>query len=282
MKIAIASGKGGTGKTTLATALAQALPVPVQLLDCDVEEPNAHIFLNPQLSERDEVTVTVPALDGERCSHCGRCGEICRFNAIVCLSDQTMIFPQMCHSCGGCLLVCTEHALHEHEKVVGHIDSGCSGTIAFTAGTLAIGEAMSPPVIRAVKQRITADTVNIIDCPPGTSCPMITAVDGCDFAVLVTEPTPFGLHDLKLAVATLRQLSLPFGVVVNRAGSGDERVENYCRGEKVPLLLQIADSREVAVAYSRGEGILTALPQLKEQLRSMVDEIKQLLNGDTQ
>jgi len=278
MRLAIASGKGGTGKTTLAVALAQASDKAVQLLDCDVEEPNGHIFIKPQFTSSEEVTIAIPALNETLCTNCGKCGELCQFSAIVTIVDKTMIFSDMCHSCGGCILVCPQHALQEQAKPIGTIDraTGCgrNNHIEFIKGTLNIGAAMSPPVIRAVKKKINPDRLTILDCPPGTSCPMITAVTGSDYVILITEPTPFGLHDLKLAVETMRVLELPFGVVVNRAGCGDERVSEYCNAEQIPLLLQIPDERRVANAYSRGEGLLEALPELTPQLRTLLEKIR--------
>lgn len=287
MKLAIASGKGGTGKTTLAVALAQASTDAVQLLDCDVEEPNGHIFIKPEFTHHEPVTIAIPALSEALCTYCGKCGELCQFGAIVTIVNKTMIFSDMCHSCGGCILVCPHHALHEQAKVIGSIDSACTSgsgkTLEFIKGTLDVGQAMSPPVIRAVKKKTNPDMLTLLDCPPGTSCPMITAVTGSDFVILVTEPTPFGLHDLKLAVETMRSMQLPFGVVVNRAGSGDERVRDYCHAEQITLLLEIPDDRRVAQAYSRGEGLLEAMPELAPQLRAMVqniaDNIKEKAEG---
>jgi MinD superfamily P-loop ATPase len=284
MKLAIASGKGGTGKTTLAVALAQAANEPVTLIDCDVEEPNGHIFVNPQLTTHEYVNVAIPVLDASKCTNCGKCGDICEFNAIVTIVDQTMIFAEMCHSCGGCILVCPHQALVEKPKTIGHVDIGIceSGdnnpAITFIQGELVVGEAMAPPIIRQIKKKVVAEQLNILDCPPGTSCPMITAVSDSDFVLLVTEPTPFGLHDLKLAVETVRYLDLPFGVVVNRAGSGDNRVADYCAREKIALMLNIADDRRVATAYSRGEGLLSALPELGEQLRALLATITTQVN----
>ncbi|OQY19686.1 MAG: (4Fe-4S)-binding protein [Desulfobacteraceae bacterium 4572_35.1] len=280
MKIAIASGKGGTGKTTLSVALAQAADKNVQLIDCDVEEPNGHIFIDAQLDKHEDVTIPIPVLDKTLCNNCGKCGEICQFNAIVTIGDKTMIFDDMCHSCGGCILVCPQQALTEQQKTIGYLDSG-SNTIncgqvhqlSFIKGSIKIGEAMSPPVIRAAKKKADQNQLTIIDCPPGTSCPMMTAVCDCDFVLLVTEPTPFGLHDLKLAVETMRCMDLPFAVIVNRDGCGDERVSEYCSAEKIPLVLKIKDDRRVATAYSRGEGLLSALPELAPKLRSLLDDI---------
>ena len=278
LTIAIASGKGGTGKTTLATTLAQVLSDKraVSLLDCDVEEPNAHIFLKPVIERRETVEVPVPQVDEQLCNGCGQCDEICQFNAIVTVSGTAMVFEQLCHSCGGCVRVCPQQAISERQKNIGQIEYGHSAAIQVVTGTLTIGEAMAPPLIRAVKNNAAAADITIVDCPPGTSCPMITAVHGCDFAVLVTEPTPFGLHDLRLAVDTLRQLEIPFGVVINRADSGDERVCAYCRTEKIPLLAQIPHSRAVAAAYSRGDSILDAMPQLRDTLGALPEEITRL------
>lgn len=279
MKLAIASGKGGTGKTTLAVALAQACLGPVYLLDCDVEEPNSHLFLSPNFTRKKTVTVAVPQIDEQRCTHCGQCADFCQFNAIVALPKQTMIFTELCHSCGGCVPICPTNALSETDKAIGTIERGRRDQITLIKGTLDIGQAMSPPVIRAVKKQIKPNYLTIIDCPPGTSCPMITAVRDADFVLLVTEPTPFGLHDLTLAVETLRQLKLPFGVVLNRCDIGDQGVVNYCRQEPIPIMLQIPDAREVAVAYSQGKGLLDALPELKPQLQRLLNTISQRQHG---
>lgn len=280
IKLAIASGKGGTGKTTLAVALAQASLSPVHLLDCDVEEPNSHLFVKPQFNAQQTVNVAVPKLDNTLCTHCGQCADFCQFNALVCLPQKTMIFSELCHSCGGCMRVCPTHALSEVDKKVGIIEHGQSGHISLVKGTLDVGQAMSPPVIRAVKKQIDPNQLTIIDCPPGTSCPMITAVRDADFVLLVTEPTPFGLHDLTLAVETLRQLKLPFGVILNRSDIGDQGVVNYCRQQPIPIMLQIPDAREVAVAYSKGKGLLDALPELRPQLQRLLNTIAQRQQGE--
>ncbi len=279
MKLAIASGKGGTGKTTLAVALAQACLGPVHLLDCDVEEPNTHLFLTPHFGKKQAVTVAVPQINESLCNHCGQCADFCQFNAIVALPKQTMIFSELCHSCGGCVQICPTSALTETDKKVGTIERGQCDHITLVKGTMDVGQAMSPPVIRAVKKQFDPNYLTIVDCPPGTSCPMITAVRDADFVLLVTEPTPFGLHDLTLAVETLRQLKLPFGVVLNRSDIGDQGVVNYCRQEPIPIMLQIPDDRKVAVAYSRGKGLLDALPDLKPQLQRLLNTISQRQHG---
>lgn len=273
MKIAVASGKGGTGKTTLSVALALVAPQPVRLLDCDVEEPNAHLFLPMGKVETAPVTVPVPVIDEGKCTACGACGRICRFNAIVSLGAKALVFPELCHSCGGCALVCPNEAISEAPKTIGAVDRWTNGVVTLVQGLLDVGNVMPIPVIRAVKHHIAPEVVTIIDCPPGTSCPMIAAVRGADFALLVTEPTPFGLHDLTLAVETIRELSIPFGVVVNRSGADDRRLLDYCMQEDIPVLLTIPESRKVAQAYSRGESIFSALPALRATLRKLLDRI---------
>jgi len=253
MIVAIASGKGGTGKTTVAVNLAAALERPVRLLDCDVEEPNCHIFLDAEIDASVSVGIPVPVVDEDACTACGECAEMCQYNAIVSLKTKPLLFPELCHGCGGCTRVCPEGAITEKEREVGVVETGRAGRVAFAQGRMNLGEPMAPPLIRAVKRHIEADAINLLDCPPGTACPMITAVRGADVVLLVTEPTPFGLHDLRLAVETVRLLGIPFGVVVNRVGVGDDRVHRYCAEEGVPILMEIPDDRRIAEAYSRGE-----------------------------
>jgi len=220
MKIAIASGKGGTGKTTIATNLAYSIAQmgrAVQYLDCDVEEPNGHIFLKPDIEETQNVTIGVPEVDTELCNGCGKCGQLCQYSAIICLKDTVMTFEQLCHSCGGCKLVCPTGAISEKEKPIGFIDLGSADNIKFVQGRLNVGDVRSPALIKKVKERAANDGMVIIDAPPGTSCPVIEAIKGADFCLLVTEPTPFGLNDLRLAVGMVRELNLPFAVIVNRS-----------------------------------------------------------------
>lgn len=274
MQIAIASGKGGTGKTTLSVALAQAFDGPVTLLDCDVEAPNASIFLTLEKPDEQPVAVPIPVIDSTRCNGCGACAELCEFNALAVAGKSVLVFEELCHSCGGCVRICPEQAITEQPRKIGAIRTGQFDTIKLTEGRLDIGRAMAPPLIRAVKKSIDPALPVLIDCPPGTSCPMITAVKGSDFIILVTEPTPFGLHDLTLAVETARLLEIPFGVVINRADSGDDRVVRYCEKEAIRVLLQIPESRKIAEAYSRGESILSAEPSLKEQFRALIHSIK--------
>jgi len=275
MKIAIASGKGGTGKTTVSVALAQAFETPVCLIDCDVEEPNSAFFLKPTPESRQDVTVPVPQINADACTACGACSEFCVFNALAVAGETAMVFPELCHSCGGCVMICSENAITEEPEKIGEISRGKTGSITTLEGRLKIGNAMAPPLIRAAKKAAPAGMPVLIDAPPGTSCPMITAVSGTDFVVLVTEPTPFGLNDLALAVETVRTLGLTYGVVINRSDSGDDRVVRYCEEENIRILLQIPESRKIAEAYSRGDGLLTAEPSLRKEFQELIRIIEQ-------
>ena len=295
MKIAVASGKGGTGKTTVSVSLALSVSDPVVLLDCDVEEPNSSIFLGDTAGKHTEpVTVPVPVLDESKCTACGECGRFCEFNAIVCVGTSVMVFPELCHSCGGCIRVCPHGALHEEESPVGELSfctipagNGNHRELILVEGVLSIGKAMSPPVIRAVKRKGAAlagklsrngahDVLTIMDSPPGTSCPMTTTVSDADVVILVTEPTPFGLHDLDLAVQTVRKTKLPFGVVINRSDSGDDRVHEYCKRESIPLLLEIPEDRRIAEGYSSGIPLVHAAPEYREQFARLARDAASL------
>ena len=274
MIIAVASGKGGTGKTTVALALAAVAKGPVRLLDCDVEEPNCHLFFQTKVERSEPVTVPIPVADEARCIGCGQCAQICCYNAIAALGKHILIFPELCHSCGGCIRVCSSLALHEESKEIGNIEFRRRDNVELASGQLTIGHAMSPPLIRAVKKQIAANGDTIIDCPPGTSCPVVTAVRGADFVILVTEPTPFGLHDLTLAVATVRELGLKFGVILNRADTGNRSIHEYCGEENIPLLLEIPDQFKIAEAYSRGVSLLEATPELRAGFEKVLAQIK--------
>ena len=274
MIVSIASGKGGTGKTTVAVGLALSITGDVQLLDCDVEEPNCHIFLKPEIQSSEPVGVPVPLVDESKCTACGKCAQICQYNAIAALKTRPLVFPELCHGCGGCALICPEGAISETSREVGVVETGCAGRIQFVHARLRVGEAMSPPLVRAVKKHVKRDGATIIDCPPGTSCPVIMAVKDSDYVILVTEPTPFGLHDLILAVETVRQMGVPFGVVVNRADVGDARVRDYCGSEGISVLLEIPDDRRIAEAYSRGEPIVRALPPLQRDLVALMERVR--------
>jgi MinD superfamily P-loop ATPase len=279
MIISVASGKGGTGKTTIAVNLALSID-NAQLLDCDVEEPNAHIFLNPQISERKKAFIPVPEIDGSKCVYCGKCAEVCVYNAIAIIPGQGgnkgtyLLFSNLCHGCGACAALCPEKAIKEADREIGVVETGASGEIVFVQGKLNIGEAMSPPLIRKVKEYIDPGKTVIIDAPPGTSCPVVTSVKGSDYAVLVTEPTPFGLNDLILAVEVLRKLGIPFGVVINRADLGNNKTEEYCEKEKIPVLMKIPFKREIAMAYSKGEPIVSLFPEYKKDFKGMFNRIK--------
>ncbi len=277
MKIAIASGKGGTGKTTLSCSLAFSVDGPVRLLDCDVEEPNAHFFVNAEIDHTEEVYSLVPVVDGSKCTGCGACGRICRFGAIVPLGKKVLVFDELCHSCGGCARICPVGAIAEAKRKIGTLESGRRQQVEFVSGRLDVGQAMSPPVIRAVMQHAKPNGLTLVDCPPGTACPFVTAVKACDVVILVTEPTPFGLHDLTLAIETLRQMALPFGAIVNRANGEQNPIAAYCAAEGIPLLLQIPEDRRVAQAYSRGRLPIEVLPWLREKLAALPKALEKMI-----
>ena len=277
MIISIASGKGGTGKTTVATNLALVLGDRVELLDCDVEEPNAHLFLKPQIDRTEQVDTPIPLVDEAKCTFCRKCAEICRFNAIAVVGRKVLVFPELCHSCGGCVAVCPEGAITEIGRELGTVNYGHRNGIKFINGRLRVGESMSPPLIKRVRVARDPERITLIDAPPGTSCPVIAAMNGADFILMVTEPTPFGLHDLKLAVEAVRLLGIPCGLVVNRADIGDDKVFAYAREEGLPVLLTIPFERGIAEAYSRGETIIEALPQWRAKFLQLFADIEALV-----
>jgi MinD superfamily P-loop ATPase len=279
--ITVASGKGGTGKTTVAVNLALVLG-DVQFIDCDVEEPNAHLFLKPDMTETTPARVMVPEIIEERCTHCGKCAEVCAFNAIAVippnagLKGGVLVFTNLCHSCGGCVLLCPEGAIREVHREIGVVETGRAGAIHFAHGRLHVGEAMSPPLIRQVKKHVdrTRSRTSIIDAPPGTSCPVINALEGSDYCLLVTEPTPFGLNDLTLAVEVLRVLGIPHGLVINRCDIGDEAVESYARDNGIPVLMRIPFDREIAERYSRGLNIVETDGTYAKEFRRLFEAIR--------
>jgi MinD superfamily P-loop ATPase len=281
MILAVASGKGGTGKTTVSVNLARVVGAAVQLLDCDVEEPNAHLFLGGIASRTEMVTAPIPEVDKSLCDGCGECSRFCEYRAIVSFGSVALVFPEMCHGCGGCEKVCPKRAINEVHKRVGVVETLHAGNVTVIQGRIDVGVASAAPVIRAVKARMRNDLHAILDAPPGTSCPVIASVRGADFVVLVTEPTPFGLHDLKLAVEMVRELRIPFGVVVNRVGIGDDRVHVYCNSEKIPVLLDIPDDRRIAEAYSGGKVIVEALPEYRGLFRQLMEKTLNLTNAGT-
>jgi len=285
MKVAVASGKGGTGKTTVAANLAYVASgngKTVAYLDCDVEEPNGALFFKPQIVESRAVTVSVPAVDSTRCTGCGQCGQICQYSAIVVVNKQVLVFGELCHGCGGCRLVCPTGAISESQRIIGQLEIGRAGEAQFVQGILRVGEAMSPPVIRSVKAAAPPVDLLVIDSPPGTSCPVIESVRGADLVLLVTEPTPFGLNDLKLAVEMVGALNLPFGVVINRADLGDTRTDEYCRTQGIDVLTKIPDDRRVAEAYSRGDMICEAIPSYRDLYADLLDRLEERVTAVAQ
>lgn len=284
MRIAVASGKGGTGKTTVAANLAYVASRDghtVAYLDCDVEEPNGALFLKPAITEREPVHVSIPAVEETQCTNCGLCGVLCQYSAIVPIKGKVLIFPELCHGCGGCWLVCGSGALSESRRSTGRLETGNANGIRFIQGILDIGQAMSPPVIRAVKAAAPDAGLVVIDAPPGTSCPVIESVRDSDYVLLVTEPTPFGLNDLKLAVEMVRVLGLPFGVVINRAGTSASDTHAWCEHEQIPILVEIPDDRHVAEAYSRGEMVCEAIPEYLPVFSRLLQRIKDLLSAES-
>jgi MinD superfamily P-loop ATPase len=261
----------------VATNLAVAIESDVQVLDCDVEEPNAHLFLKPEISDTTTAITPVPEIDLEKCTLCGECEKICQFKAIVVLGDTVLTFPEMCHGCGGCAAVCPAAAVKEIGRELGVIETGHRKGVAFGHGRLRIGEAMAPPLIKKVRALALPDRFTIIDAPPGTSCPVIASMKGTDFVLLVTEPTPFGLHDLKLAVGAVKLLGIPHGLVINRADLGDRQVYAYAEEENIPILMEIPFDRRVAEAYSDGELIVETQPEWKDAFRQLYFSIKKLI-----
>lgn len=295
MIVTVASGKGGTGKTTVAVSLALAVSQlnangepetnrsQVVLLDCDVEEPNAHLFLNPVIGERKDVGILTPAIDEALCNRCGRCAEVCQYHALAVLADQVLVFPELCHGCGSCTLNCPTRAITEKMRPTGIIEKGHVAGLSFIHGVMNVGEAMSGPIIRAVKKTLQngrkGDLV-IVDAPPGTACPVVECLKGADYALMVTEPTPFGLHDLRMAVEVASdELQIPVGVVINRAGGGDELIEDYCASRNIPILMSIPLDRQIAEAYANGSPLVEAFPEYRGRFfglyKKMMVEVQQ-------
>jgi len=276
IKISVASGKGGTGKTTIATIMAVTLAKQgkdVTYMDCDVEEPNGHIFIKPKIEKSDIVSIPIPEVDLEKCTFCGKCSEVCEYNAIAVLTNNVMVFPSLCHGCGGCYHICPEKAITEIPRQIGFIRSGSGNGVKFMDGNLRVGEALSPPITKELKKKSPETEVLLIDAPPGTSCPVIEAISDTDYVILVTEPTPFGLNDLKLSVEMLRLLQIPFGVIINRSDIGNGLTESYCDEGKIDILMRIPFDRKMAEAYSRGDISFGAGSDFEDELYSVYEQI---------
>lgn len=284
MKIAIASGKGGTGKTTIATAFAQALSraeYSVSLLDCDVEGPNSHIFIQPEFDQFEDVNMLIPSVDDETCTGCGQCAEVCQFHAIVVIGGQTLVFPEMCHGCGSCTLICPEEAITEIPKRLGILEGGLSQEgIRFGHGILDIGEPMAVPVISKLKkwQDLMDAEVVLIDSPPGASCPVVESLRGTDYIILVTEPTPFGLHDLRQAYKVTQELGIPAGVIINRDGIGDTGVEQYCEEVGLQIFMQIPLERKIGQGIAQGKSLLEIKPEYENRFLQLYLQIIEALS----
>ena len=283
MNIAVASGKGGTGKTTVSAALLSMWPRPVVAVDLVVEEPNLHLFLNPVIENCQEADMPVPVIDESRCTRCGACADLCQFKAISLLGDVMLVFPEMCHGCGGCLAVCPQGAITAGSRPLGDVLWGRAGAAGFMMGRLRVGEAMSPPLMRIVKTKLKElypdPTVDIIiDAPPGVSCPAVNAVMDSDLILLVTEPTPFGVYDLKLAYEAFSSLGKSMGVVINRAGIGNKKVYEFCREAGLEILAQIPFDRQIAEAYSRGSIIPNSCLQIRPIFIELIENINNLIS----
>ncbi|NLX20469.1 MAG: P-loop NTPase [Phycisphaerae bacterium] len=279
MRVSVASGKGGTGKTTVATNLAYVASLAgrtVAYVDCDVEEPNGHLFLKPNWLTRRPATRLVPCVDESKCTQCGRCGEVCQFSAIVPLGGKVLVYAELCHGCGGCTLVCPTGAIREEPRELGMLEMGWAQGVQFTHGVLNVGEAMCTPLIRQVKDAPPRTEVTVIDAPPGTSCPAIETVRGSDFVLMVTEATPFGLNDLRLAVEMVRCLGLPLGVVINRADTGNRHTWTYCGDQQIRILAEIPDDRRIAEAYSRGELAAMISPEYRDLFSKLLAELSKI------
>lgn len=278
MKIAVASGKGGTGKTTVAVNLALAAGDNVQLLDCDVEEPNVHLFLEGKEKHKRFVSILIPEIIESRCTAeegCDLCSQFCEFSAIACLGKFPVIMPEMCHGCGGCKRACPEKAIRDVPHSIGVVTTSQYKNISLVQGKMDIGMSLAGIIIDGVKEEIKRDTLAILDSPPGTACPAVATLQNCDFAVLVTEPTPFGLNDLKLAVDMTRALGVGFGVVINRAEPKYDCINQYCAAEGIQILAEIPDDRKIAESYAKGIPIIEALPDYKTLFEDLLARIKE-------
>jgi MinD superfamily P-loop ATPase len=273
MIVSVASGKGGTGKTSVAVNMALSLS-NVQFIDCDVEEPNAHLLLHPKLSKIQPIYTLIPLVNETLCNYCRECSKFCQYNALFTSPEKVLVFPELCHSCGGCAMICPKKAITWKKNRIGALKFGSVRDLALVYGELEVGKPLAVPVIKAVKKQIARGKNVILDSPPGASCPFVETVRASDFCVLVTEPTPFGLHDLKIAVQVLRKMAVPLGVVVNRAGVGDKKVYDYCKEEGIRVLMEIPYQREIAELYSRGIPFSIKMPEWKEKFQTLYREIR--------
>ena len=276
LRIAVASGKGGTGKTLVALNLALSIEAD-QVLDCDVEEPNDHIFLKPKNIHSEPVELKVPVIDETKCTYCRKCAEFCQYHALFVAGETAMVFNELCHSCGGCTLICPEKAITEKPRSIGDIFIGDTNGMELVYGELNIGEALAVPIIAAVKDRMKEEGVVILDSPPGSACPVVESVMDTDYVVMVTEPTPFGLHDLEVATEVVKQLGIPLGVVVNFAGIGDRGVYDFCERMGIPIILEIPYDRHIAELYSKGIAFTDEMPEWKPKFRQLLERIKEEL-----
>lgn len=278
MRIAVASGKGGTGKTTVAVNLALSLK-GAHVFDCDVEEPNAHTLLHPKDVKSSSVTVPTPVVNMDKCTLCGECAKFCQFNAIFVGKTKVMVYDEICHSCGGCQMVCPEKAIIEREREIGKLLMDTTSEVNLTYGSLNVGEPMAVPLIKAVKSESKDNGISIIDAPPGTSCTLIETVQECDYVVLVTEPTPFGLHDLSMTVDVVDKLGVPYGVIINRAGIGDGDTEKYLEEKGIPVLMEIPFDRTIAEHYSQGIPFVQKMEHYRKQFQEVWKHIKEVVEN---
>lgn len=276
MVVSVASGKGGTGKTTVAANLAWTASSlePVTFLDCDVEEPDSHFYLKPEWSDEEDVCVPVPVMDSSRCDGCGRCAEFCRYNALAAIKGDVLVFQELCHGCGGCALVCPLKCITFTDKIIGIVREGARGGVRLYQGLLDIGEPVAVPVIKQVKEKRADVGLTLIDCPPGTGCPMVNAIRDSDYCLLVTEPSPFGRHDLDLAHMAALELGIPHGVVISRSSGNDAIIENYCTEEGLKVLGRIPFSRGVAEACSRGEMLSATYEDWRARFLGILEEVR--------
>ncbi|MGD6935147.1 MAG: ATP-binding protein [Candidatus Bathyarchaeia archaeon] len=277
MIVTVASGKGGTGKTSVAVSMALSIG-DCQVLDCDVEEPNAHLLLHPTISRSQPVYASNVKIDKTLCRQCGLCAKFCRYNALFCSFKGVLVFPELCHGCGGCITVCPEKAISEQNYKVGTLNFAQAGNIELIYGELEVGKPMAGPVIKAVKKQAAKNQTVIVDSPPGASCSFVETVRNTDYCIIVTEPTPFGLHDLKITVEVLKKMGIPFGVVINRAGIGDRAVYDYCKQDNIPILLEIPYERKIAELYSKGIAFSVEMPQWKTNFQNLFTQLRRLTN----